>query len=152
MRTLATIGIVAFVALGLVAEEQTPTGVCNVVTTPEAYASSMLSIKGTVISSEDRVVLVCDKPSARTIRISFPDEDTVKNDPLFKAQKLAFHRSKTSDRFIEYLLQQCSERIFSATVRGYFQYRKRAGGEREGRFIVTDVDDVQGEPCEVPTF
>lgn len=131
--------------------------VCRVVAKPESFADKTIAINGVVASSEEELVIVCKGGSGR-VWLNFPDQQVVKDDISLKGRNLTFHRSKASDLFIDFLLQKCSERRFTATLRGYSQYRKDFSSSRPNgyghlgqyrfRLVITDVEQAQGEPCE----
>jgi hypothetical protein len=131
---------------------------CVLVNSADNSNHRVISVSGLISSSDEELVLTCEKDPDRKVWLNFPDEQIGKQDETLTPRSLAFHRTKTSDLFVSYLLQQCSERRFTATLRGYFEYKKqfkKSAGDGYGhlgayqyRLIVTDVETVDGEPCE----
>lgn len=130
---------------------------CSVVEKPQDFADKDIAISGSIESSEEELVILC-KGSPKRVWLDFPNQQVVKDDDTLKNQNLIFHRSKQSDLFLDYLLQKCAERRFMGRLRGHFQYRKDFSDARPNgyghlglyqfRLLVTDVERVQGKPCE----
>jgi hypothetical protein len=139
---------------------------CAVMQNAAKYANTVVQIKGIVHSSfEEFAITGSDCDQILKIWLAYPEQPEVQDDPPLKPQKMRFQPSRASKKFDNLLDHRgkCANVRVSATLRGFFQYRKETMthspdgstaivgfghlGMYQYRLVILSVESAEGLPC-----